>query len=216
MQYLYLDESGIIHKNSPDRFFVIGGILTKDHKHVKKKFVNLNHELKEKYNMAINEELKGTHLEYREKRDILFKIQEIEDAYIVVIVVDKEKVKLRLNDERIYYNYFVGKLIEYLINKKALNANIFFTLQINLDKRTMRIGDKNSLANYLNLLLNIDRGFDIDVKVEYIDSSSNYMIQLADIVCNTFWSLGLVEELDKAYQRLNKGRVKLIQFKEEV
>ena len=27
MQYLFLDESGNLHKNSPDKYFVIGGVL---------------------------------------------------------------------------------------------------------------------------------------------------------------------------------------------
>ena len=31
MQYLFLDESGNIHKNSSDRFFVIGGIYTNNY-----------------------------------------------------------------------------------------------------------------------------------------------------------------------------------------
>ena len=52
MQYLFLDESGNLHKNSPDRYFVIGGIFTNNYDDIKKSYVEINRELKEKLNMA--------------------------------------------------------------------------------------------------------------------------------------------------------------------
>ena len=51
MQYLFLDESGNLHKNSPDRFFVIGGIFTNNYDDIKKSYVEINRELKEKLNI---------------------------------------------------------------------------------------------------------------------------------------------------------------------
>ena len=54
MQYLFLDESGNLHKNSPDRYFVIGGVYTNNYADIKKSYVEINHELKEKL-IAANE-----------------------------------------------------------------------------------------------------------------------------------------------------------------
>ena len=48
MQYLFLDESGNLHKNSPDKYFVIGGVFTNNYADIKKSYVEINHDLKEK------------------------------------------------------------------------------------------------------------------------------------------------------------------------
>ena len=49
MQYLFLDESGNLHKNSPDKYFVIGGVFTNNYADIKKSYVEINHDLKAKY-----------------------------------------------------------------------------------------------------------------------------------------------------------------------
>ena len=88
MQYLFLDESGNIHKNSSDRFFVIGGVYTNNYTDIKKSYVEINRELKEKLNMNFETELKANYLNMEEKMDIVIKLQEMNGMYIVGIIVE--------------------------------------------------------------------------------------------------------------------------------
>ena len=67
MQYLFLDESGNLHKNSSDRYFVIGGVYTDNYTDIKKSYVEINKELKEKINMDFNVELKASYLNMEER-----------------------------------------------------------------------------------------------------------------------------------------------------
>ena len=60
--YVYLDESGSIHKNSPTEYFVIGGYIAfgdinKVHKIINK-YKKINKKHKEKRGMPLTDELK--------------------------------------------------------------------------------------------------------------------------------------------------------------
>ena len=39
--FIFLDESGLIHKNSSDKYFIIGGFITEDYTLLKKNTNNL-------------------------------------------------------------------------------------------------------------------------------------------------------------------------------
>jgi len=78
MQYLFLDESGNLHKNSPDRFFVIGGIFTNNYTDIKKSYVEINKELKE------NKIENKYGIEYTKQGDY----------YMPNLVLEKEKIML--------------------------------------------------------------------------------------------------------------------------
>ena len=204
MQYLFLDESGNLHKNSPDRFFVIGGVFTNNYADIKKSYVEINRELKEKLNMDFETELKAAYLNMEEKMDIVVKLQEMNGMYIVGIIVDKEKIGIQIDQIHLYYNYIICKLLDHLVKINLIKVNYGEKLYINIDKSSMKIEDINSLEMYLKIHFNIERKCDVELTVSYWDSHKNYMIQVADIMCNTIWNVAQSSSAYKVFNSLNK------------
>ena len=217
MQYLFLDESGNLHKNSPDRYFVIGGVFTNNYTDIKKSYVEINKELKEKLNMDFETELKAAYLNMEEKMDIVIKLQQMQGMYVVGIIVDKEKIGIQIDEIHLYYNYIIGKLLDYLVKIKLIKTNKGETLYLNIDKSSMKIEDINSLEMYLKIHLNIERKYAFKIDVSYWDSSKNYMIQVADIMCNTIWNICQSSNSNRIFNSLNKhGRMKISRLDKRV
>lgn len=204
MQYLFLDESGNLHKNSPDRYFVIGGIYTSNYADIKKSYVEINHELKEKLNMDFETELKAAYLNMEEKMDIVIKLQEMNGMYIVGIIVDKQKIGVEIDEIHLYYNYIIRKLLDYLIKIGLIRTQKDEELYLNIDKSSMKLEDINSLENYLKTHFNIERRLKLKINVSYWDSKKNYMVQVADIMCNTIWNIAQSPNSNRLFSHLNK------------
>ena len=185
MQYLFLDESGNLHKNSPDKYFVIGGVFTNNYADIKKSYVEINHDLKEKLNMDFDTELKAAYLNMEEKMDIVVKLQKMNGMYIV----KNKDFKILLELELYLYN-----------------NNINEELYLNIDKSSMKIEDINSLENYLRTHFNIEKDMKYKIHVSYWDSKKNYMVQVADIMCNTIWNISQSPKASKVFKHLNKDK----------
>lgn len=217
MQYLFLDESGNLHKNSPDRYFVIGGIFTNNYDDIKKSYVEINRELKEKLNMDFDTELKAAYLNMEEKMDIVIKLQQMNGMYIVGVIVDKEKIGVKIEEIHLYYNYIIGKLLDYLVKIGLIKTNEKDYLFINIDKSSMKIEDINSLEMYLKIHFNIERKMKFELNVAYWDSSKNYMIQVADIMCNTIWNIAQSPNPFRVFNSLNqKKRMRIYKLNRRV
>ena len=217
MQYLFLYESGNLHKNSPDRYFVIGGIFTNNYDDIKKSYVEINRELKEKLNMDFDTELKAAYLNMEEKMDIVVKLQQMNGMYIVGVIVDKEKIGVKIEEIHLYYNYIIGKLLDYLVKIGLIKTNEKDYLFINIDKSSMKIEDINSLEMYLKIHFNIERKMKFELNVAYWDSSKNYMIQVADIMCNTIWNIAQSPNPFKVFNSLNqKKRMRIYRLNRRV
>ncbi len=206
MQYLFLDESGNLHKNSPDRFFVIGGIYTNNYADIKKSYVEINRELKERLNMDFESELKAAYLNMEEKMDIVIKLQKMDGMYIVGIIVDKDKIGIEIDEIHLYYNYIIRKLLDYLIKIKLVKIGKGEELYLNIDKSSMKIEDINSLQNYLRTHFNIEKRYPFSVTVSYWDSRKNYMVQVADIMVNTIWNITQSPNPFRMFRNLNKSK----------
>ncbi len=205
MQYLFLDESGNLHKNSPDRYFVIGGIYTNNYADIKKSYVEINRELKERLNMDIETELKAAYLNMDEKMDIVIKLQKMDGMYIVGIIVDKQKIGIAIDQIHLYYNYIIRKLLDYLIKIRLIKIEKGQNLYLNIDKSSMKIEDINSLEMYLKTHFNIEKKYGLNIDVSYWDSSKNYMVQVADIMCNTIWNICQTKNPHRMFRSLNKN-----------
>lgn len=210
MQYLFLDESGNLHKNSPDRFFVIGGIFTNNYTDIKKSYVEINKELKEKLNMDFEAELKAAYLNMEEKMDTVVKLSQMKGMYIVGIIVDKEKIGIEIERIHLYYNYIIRKLLDYLIRIKLIKIGKDDDLYLNIDKSSMKIEDINSLQNYLRTHFNIEKNYPFEITVAYWDSKKNYMVQVADMMVNTMWNLAQTTKPFYIFNHLNRNKNMLI------
>ena len=214
MQYLFLDESGNLHKNSSDRYFVIGGVYTDNYTDIKKSYVEINKELKEKINMDFNVELKASYLNMEEKMDIVVKLQEMDGMYIVGIIVDKEKIGIKIDQIHLYYNYVIRKLVDYLIKCRLIKTGKGQRLHINIDTTSMKKEEIDSLEMYLKTHYNIEKRYPFDVNVTYWDSKKNYMVQIADIMANTLWNIAQLENRAHIFRHLNRGkRLKITKLK---
>ena len=214
MQYLFLDESGNLHKNSTDRYFVIGGVYTDNYTDIKKSYVEINRELKEKINMDFNLELKASYLNMEEKMDIVVKLQEMDGMYIVGIIVDKERLGIKIDQIHLYYNYVIRKLTDYLIQCRLIKKDKDQKLHINIDTTSMKKEEIDSLEMYLKTVYNIEKRYPFDINVTYWDSRKNYMVQVADIMANTLWNVAQLDNRAHIFRHLNrKRRLKITKLK---
>ena len=169
--YVYLDESGSIHKNSKTRYFAIGGYFcfNQDKMKIKSKYRKENLKLKKIKNIALEKEIKSYDMEQTEKIKIFNKIQDIDTFQGCVKVFDKQAMKKEIVDSNIFFNYAVKVLINDCIipalNIQNINETIDFVISI--DNRNIRVGELNNLETYLKTEFCV---YDDDFKITYYDS----------------------------------------------
>ena len=206
--YVYLDESGSIHKNSKTKYFAVGGYfsLEQDKMKIKAKYKKENLKLKRLKKIGLDTEIKSYDMEEIEKIRKFNKIQDIDTFQGCVKVFDKQAMKKEIVDSNIFFNYAVKVLINDCIlptlNLQNLNEPIEFIISI--DNRNIRVGELNNLETYLKTEFCM---FDDDFKIKYYDSKTNYGIQLADLIVNTFYNkykdITIVENLIKELKPKN-------------
>ena len=206
--YVYVDESGSIHKNSKTKYFAVGGYfsLEQDKMKIKAKYKKENLKLKRLKKIGLDTEIKSYDMEEIEKIRIFNKIQDIDTFQGCVKVFDKQAMKKEIVDSNIFFNYAVKVLINDCIlptlNLQNLNEPIEFIISI--DNRNIRVGELNNLETYLKTEFCM---FDDDFKIKYYDSKTNYGIQLAYLIVNTFYNkykdITIVENLIKELKPKN-------------
>ena len=210
--YVYIDESGSIHKNSKTKYFAVGGYFTfeKDKLKIKAKYKQENLKLKKLKKLSFDTEIKSFDMSEEEKINILNKIQDIDTFHGCVKVFDKSLMRKEIVDSNIFFNYAVKVLIIDciipILNLQEINESIEFIISI--DNRNIRVGELNNLETYLKTEFCI---YNDDFKITYYDSKTNYGIQLADLIVNTYYNYykdsriveNLVKELKTKNFRVN-------------
>jgi len=206
--YVYIDESGSIHKNSKTKYFAVGGYFTfeKDKLKIKAKYKQENLKLKKLKKLSLETEIKSFDMTEEEKINILNKIQDIDTFHGCVKVFDKSLMRKEIVDSNIFFNYAVKVLIIDciipILNLQEINEPIEFIISI--DNRNIRVGELNNLETYLKTEFCI---YDDDFKITYYDSKTNYGIQLADLIVNTYYNYykdsRIVENLIKELKTKN-------------
>jgi len=229
--YLYLDESGSIHKNSPAKYFAIGGYMvygekwTKDRIINKYKKINKNQKLNRK--MPLTNELKTRDMEEWEKIQLITKIQVIDGFFGCAIVFDKPKMYRDIEKANIFFNYGVKILFKDCI-LPILPEDDEYEFNISIDNRNVKVGDLKDLEKFLNTEFCY---FGHSFKTDYFDSATNYGIQLADLIVNSMYMRfkdrncvsNLMECIDANKFRLNLfpgrthfGRITKVDFEKSV
>ena len=197
--YVFLDESGSIHKNSKTKYFAVGGYFTfsEDRLKIKAKYRKENLKLKRIKKLDVSEEIKSYNMTQEEKIKIFNQIQDIETFHGCVKVFDKEAMRKEIVDSNIFFNYAVKVLIQDciipILNLQNQGETIEFIISI--DNRNIRVGELNNLEIYLKTEFCI---YDDDFKITYYDSKTNFEIQLADLVVNTYYNSYKNNEIVKA------------------
>ena len=187
--YVYLDESGSIHKNSNTKFFAVGGyfIFKEDKNKATSLYKRINKEIKNTRNIRMDKEIKSYDMLDIEKIKIFNEVQDIETFYGIAKVFEKTLMKKEIVHSNIFFNYAVKVLfsdcIVPLLNLVQINESIEFIVSI--DNRNIRVGEINNLETYLKTEFCLER---FDFKITYYDSKTNFGIQLADLVVNTFYN----------------------------
>lgn len=184
--YLVLDESGNLHRNSPTRYFIIGGYLTSDTHKVRSVFKKTISQYK-KIRHIEAEEVKGSAVKDIDKTILLsemyFKIIKSNIFIPVLIAIDKNNLKKKIKEVNILYNYFIKILLENLIKWELITSSDI--LRIKLDNKSIKVGSANSLIEYLKGEFFFS-GLNLE-SIDYLDSSKKYEIQMADFICNHYW-----------------------------
>lgn len=189
---LIIDESGHLHPNNGERYFVVGGYITQPDINVKLKRVYKKTDKKLKIQKSIdrNVELKSADMNFEDKHYFFKRINRFQDVTYVFMVIDKKYITRGQQENiNLFYNYAIYKLVHCLSTKDIIHKDIN-QLRIKADNRSIKVGSQNGLADYINTEVlinnNIPRSF--KTSCTYIDSSSCCGIQTADLLCNTVWT----------------------------
>ena len=201
-------KAGSIHKNSKTRYFAVGGYFSyeEDKLKIKAKYKKENLNLKKLKNIGLDSEIKSYDMSETEKIKIFNKIQDINTFHGCVKVFDKKYMRKEIIDSNIFFNYAVKVLIQDCIlpelNLQENTEPIEFIISI--DNRNIRVGELNNLETYLKTEFCI---YEDDFSIKYYDSKTNYGIQLADLIVNTFYNsykvVSIVENLIKELKDKN-------------
>lgn len=187
--YVYLDESGSIHKNSNTKYFAVGGyfVFGKDRNKITSLYKKINKSIKDNRNIVLEKELKSYDLTNLNKIEIFNTIQDIDTFYGCTKIFDKTIMKKEIIESNIFFNYAVKLLFKDciipLLNLSTIENNIEYIVSV--DNRNIRVGDLNNLETYLKTEFCLEN---LNFKITYYDSATNYGIQLADLIVNTFYN----------------------------
>lgn len=206
--YVYIDESGSIHKNSNTRYFAVGGYFVdfSDKARVISKYKRRNLAMKQARQLSPTDEIKAIHMNEREKIDIINDIQNLSSFYGCCKVFDKSTMRKPIVSENVFFNYAVKLLfMDCILPRLRQTVNDQnYEFIVSVDSRNIGVGHLKSLEDYLNTEF-IMRNYDF--KITYYDSKTNYGIQLADLIVNTCYNMykdkDLVENVKSNMQKKN-------------
>jgi hypothetical protein len=177
---LNFDESGNMGKDG--RHFVIACVGSDNIKPLSKVMKKATQKTKNSFVRFSNaKEIKASDSTGIIKDYILRKIAS-KQVDIKYVVADLEHVNQNLKeDENILYNYLLSFLVLPLARKTK-------KLELNLDKRTIKVKSTNSFEDYIKLEINYKMELDVDIKVNYIESQNSYAVQAADFIANAIYT----------------------------
>lgn len=199
MELLYIDESGSMTSNYSNNnpFFVISVIrvLNKDDLKIAiKRFVRSHWEelkLSDRNGRMFNGdkflELKGSSMTKKLKKEFVSYLVKNKYFEVFYIVLDNRRVDDDLyNNTARAFNYMIKIALAYFINKKYITKKSELLIQI--DERNERPEAKLHLQEYLNTELQVADKISGEITVQYYDSCTNSIIQLADFFANLMFS----------------------------
>ena len=189
---LFIDESGNL--GSQGRFFLICALEVQiiNAKTVSRRVARLINKFKKDRLIPKTQELKGWSIKEDDRFILLTRILS-KDIKVRYIVLDKDKATMLLKkgeDKNACYNYLVQLLVKKTIEYYNINK-----VNIYLDNRTVKIGNRLSLKPYLYNKLILEQlelnGIvkRVDFEINYLESKSCYLIQCADIISNSLYKM---------------------------
>ncbi len=181
---IIFDESGNMGQNG--RYFVISCIETDKYKslyNIMHKKINIAKLQFPELNVHKNE-IKAKDA-YPAIKDHLLECIVRKDLKIHYIVADLKFINQKLlNDKNILYNYLIKILLDRILKDSNNKINIIF------DNHSTKVLSTNSLFDYLKIFFIYEKGYNIDLNLQFCDSDSKrgYCIQAIDYVANAIYS----------------------------
>jgi len=208
--YIYLDDSGVLHKNSKEKYFIYAGylFLSKDEKdNAKRKYLFANREIKKTNGYAEHTELKAFLLSNKHKRS-LYNVLRCEQSLSASVYIPNLYSSI-LGDKKSICRYkdyalkrTVKNKIQYLIQQGAINPTLETSIYLNIDEQLTATNGYYSLGSSIKEelrhgIFNNDYGTlhealfsnELTVNVRYCNSSSHYLIQASDILANKIFGI---------------------------
>ena len=211
--YVYLDESGSIHKNSNTKYFAVGGYFTIEKYRLKitSLYKKINKLVKDERKIKMDKEIKSYDYLTKEKQLIFSSMANIPGFYGFSKVFDKEKMQKGIVDSNIFYNYAVKLIFSDIIFPLLKNyTDEQIEIKLLCDNRNVRVGDLKNLENYLNTEFCLNNYV---FNVSYYDSKTNFGIQLADLIVNTFYNYyANYKRVSTVIKGLNKSKYRVSLF----
>lgn len=196
---IFIDESGSIPKGvvTKDNYFIITLLAVKDDDldHVKRVFkrerLKVSKKSPELYRMLKEEsEIKGSLLSEKRKAPIYQKILEKcgDKIEIAVIVLNNRRTRERFRSVTARtFNYLVKLYLEKSFREYSKFQDVN-RLRFIIDERNVATKSRATLQDYLNTELNLINDFAAeDIEVQYRDSKTVNLLQLTDVISNTFY-----------------------------
>lgn len=189
---LFIDESGNLGPGM-GRYFLICALEldTSIQKAMSRRSGRIINRFKKNYNIEKIKEIKGWKLNENQREELLDDILK-KDIKVRYIVIDLKKTTMLLtkaDDKNACFNY----LIQLLVKQITVDYPNINKINLYLDNRSVKIGNRLSLKPYLYNKLVMERLETkneikrIEFNVNYLESESCYLIQWADIVANSLY-----------------------------
>lgn len=202
MAYILLDESGDLgfsfDKNS-SKYFIVTIVFTENKRRLEKIARTIHKGLSKKHKNV------GVLHAYQEKpidRQRLLKRLNDSDCSILAIILNKEKVYTKLQDEKtVLYNYVTNILLDRLFTKRPISTKKTITL-IASQRETNRFFNKN-FRDYLANQVKNNHEAEMDVRIA--TPASEKSLQVADFAS---WAIyRKYEKGDESYYNIIKSRI---------
>lgn len=201
--YFYIDDSGVLHKN--DDYFIYAGYVFKsvqERDNAYRRYKSLSNRIRR--SLGIKGELKSSHLEPKHKR-ALFNILKYEHS-LAAYVYNKEVYDNIMESKKSrhrYKDYILKRVVKERILKFIqlgyIDPQQFINLRIYIDEQLTASNGyydlKSSIEeelvygisnyNYNTFFPPILSG-GANIKVKFLDSKNNYLIQASDVLANRF------------------------------
>lgn len=188
----YIDDSGQLHPNYYSDFFVYGGFwcLESEEPKIKATFSKTKRQI-----FHTSKEVKSSDMEHWQKKRLLKKIltQDVHPIYVVSRVSDITIDLIDPENAQRHKNYILRRLVEDGIKQfKALGFGDVKDVNLYIDNQNQTdIKNRDSFKNYINKVFRGKYKYcdfflksDIDFAVEFMDSKSAPLVQIADLFAN--------------------------------
>lgn len=189
---LFIDESGNLGAGMGQYFLICALDIDPNMKAaISKRAGRIICRFKEKNNIPKSTELKGSLLNDENRNELIDKIlfKGVKVRYIVLDLKQTTMLLAKPDDKNACFNY----LIQLLVNKITVEYPNIKKVNLYLDNRSVKIGNRLSLKPYLYnklVLEQLESKSDvnrIEFDINYLESESCYLIQWADIIANSLY-----------------------------